>query len=342
MRDSFVLGVSVVSPAANTAEELSKLAEEFWDTGEIQPKRPLGKPVPFEVGVPPSKVRRCPRYVKLAVAASVAAWQDANADAKREETGTVFSTGYGPVESNAKFAVSVVDETPSLASPAIFSYTVPNSCLGQVCITQGFQGPSVMLMGGDVLEYGTLLLSEHKARYMLCGSVEEGHELLQTAFREDHIIDPDTISDGAAMLTLSADVSTDAYCKLTAFASASLPACPFVCKFSEDEKEIARSAAIDMLSSLEGTYDLILSAGGSNPFASMEREILATKTKNSVKIWDTKAVFGESLGAGYMENVAFGAALLRSAKQKGVTCRRILALGLDACGNYLGAVLEEV
>ena len=111
----------------------------------------MGRAVRLSARRPPSKVRRAPRYVKMAVAAAAQAIADAHVGEDPACIGTIFSTGYGPVESNVTFADSVAEGVPALVSPTVFSYTVPNSCLGQVCIVNGFQGSSTLLIGGEPL-----------------------------------------------------------------------------------------------------------------------------------------------------------------------------------------------
>ena len=125
-----------------------------------------------------SKLRRCSQYVKMAAMAAAMAVKGADmADfVSRERIGTVISTGYGPVEYNTSFADTIFSEGPSLCSPTIFSFTVPNSCAGMICIINDSRGAATMMIGGNPLEYASLLLNRGSADYVLSGCVEENTE----------------------------------------------------------------------------------------------------------------------------------------------------------------------
>ncbi|MBQ7498542.1 MAG: hypothetical protein IJU00_12055 [Selenomonas sp.] len=340
-----IRGIGLITPVAGNAGELMELArnllrdENRWQNVKGQPS-----PLEFSLGLPPSKVRRAPRLVKMAVAAAHQALEDAKIpDCTGEDIGTVLSTSYGTVESNVIFAESVVDAVPSLASPAVFPYTVPNSCLGQVCIVHGLQGPSTMLMGGDALEYSSLLLQGQKASYMLCGAVEEASPSLISSYEEDGILPADVLADGAVMFVLEAGGdNADGYCQVTAVASAALPACPYVSSLDDDAKAQAVQAMAEILQETAGEKlpDLVLTAENGSYFDTAEKEALQKAFGGQVSYRAAKAFFGEGLSTGYGENVALGAALIKAAKEQEKTVPRILAAGLDGHGNYLAALLE--
>ena len=117
MKPIFINGIGIVSAAAKNSADLLNLAKE-----NNYEEKVFGKNT-FEIGVSSSKVRRCSRYVKMTVAAANSALLDANFSASIDKTrvDTIFSTGYGSVESTITFSDSVVGGVPSLCSPTVFS-----------------------------------------------------------------------------------------------------------------------------------------------------------------------------------------------------------------------------
>lgn len=217
MNPVYIDGIGILSPRIRSVMELHEALGRL--DGDAAERSAVGdggwaEPFDFPLGVPPSKVRRAPRYVKMAVAAAAQAVTDADVTEEPARIGTIFSTGYGPVESNVTFADSVAEGVPALVSPTVFSYTVPNSCLGQVCIVNGFQGPSTLLIGGDPIEYAALLMAGGKARHILVGAVEEPTGELRSSFDAAGHLRGDVLADGAAMLMLSAAASERSYCRI--------------------------------------------------------------------------------------------------------------------------------
>jgi len=345
MKPVAIKGMGIITPVAGNAAELMELArkllqqEDSWQTIKGQ-----ASPLEFSLGVPSSKVRRAPRLVKMAVAAAHQALEDAKLmEVSGEEVGTVLATSYGTVESNVIFADSVVDAVPSLASPAVFPYTVPNSCLGQVCIVHGLKGPSTLLMGGDVHEYSSLLLAEAKARYMLCGAVEEASPALVQSYENNGILPSGCLADGAVLFVLAeADACGEDYGKLAAFSAGALPACPYVCTLTAEQQQEAVPLMAQILQeAAEGASPtLVLTAGNGSYVDRLEEAALQEVFQGQITCRSTKDFFGEGLSAGYSENIALGAALIRAAREAGQEVPCILAAGIDAHGNYQVARLE--
>ncbi len=345
MKPVAIKGMGLITPVAGNARELMELAQKLsQEEGSWQSVKGEGSPLEFSLGVPASKVRRAPRLVKMAVAAAHQAIDDAGLLEKSgEDIGTVLATGYGTVESNVTFADSVVDAVPSLASPAVFPYTVPNSCLGQVCIVHGLKGPSTMLMGGDVHEYSSLLLSQEKARYMLCGAVEEASPSLVQSFGVNGVLPADSLEDGAVMLVLGEpEEDRRDYCQLTAFAAGTFPACPYVSELTAAQQREALPMLTEILSEAAAGAEptMVLRAGNGGYLDQLEEKALAQAFQGQVIGYRTKNFFGESISAGYSENIALGAALIKAAREAGKKSPCILATGIDAHGNYLAARLE--
>jgi 3-oxoacyl-(acyl-carrier-protein) synthase len=296
---------------------------------------------------PASKLRRCSRYQKLAVAAAGYAGQDGKMDGETDmaRVGTILSTGFGATESNIAFSDSVATGNPAECSPTIFSGTVTNSCVGQVCILNGFKGCSTVLTGGDPMEYSALLLSQEKADVIFCGSVEEYSEELFRSLKAGDILADTDISEGTVMMTVRAEQAEHAYCKAVGFASAALPAYPYVHK-------IDGSCAADIsrvVSRLCGEKkpDVVFTSENGTYFDAMEKEALKKVLETETVYAAPKKLFGETLGSSYMLGVALAAASLKEGNlPKGIASgtveclKRILVTGLDTAGNYCCMLLE--
>ena len=163
----YINGIGAISEAACIAEEFSALADgrEYLAKGQM---------TEFASAVPASKLRRAGRYSKLTVSAAAFALKDSETEfTDPYRTGAV---GYGAAEYNIQFSDQVQGGDPQLCSPSVFSQSVANSCLGQLCMIKGIKGESTMLRGGDPLEYASLLLETDRADIMLCGETEESRQ----------------------------------------------------------------------------------------------------------------------------------------------------------------------
>lgn len=330
MTPIFINGIGIISAAAKNSAEILEVAK-----GNKISEINFGKNN-FELGVPSSKVRRCPRYVKMAVSATNAALIDANFSVSIDETrvGTIFSTGYGSVESNIIFADSVVDGVPSLCSPMVFSYTVPNSCLGQVCIVNGFKGASTMILGGDPLEYSSLLLNTDKADFIIGGAIEEYNEDLKASILYDKILTAEIISEGAALFVLSRQKNLNSYCKITNFSSASLEKYPYLYELEKNSTvEIISETLTDLIET--ESPEIVLTQQNQSYFDEIEMAAFKKVFAENVEYFNAKKIFGETFNCSYSLNVAMAAALIKSGR-----CKSAVATGIDVHGNYLTALLE--
>lgn len=335
MNPIYIDGIGVISRCACYADELCRV----FDSENTTDYDKSGK-ISYTPIVPSSKVRRCSSYIKLAVEVSARAAQDGkiadNTDKLR--IGTILSSGYGAAESNTKFADAVVKHDPAICSPAVFSNTVPNSCVGQICIVEGYKGVSTLLMGGDPLEYSSVLLNTNKADRILCGSVEAYFKELA-----DSVLYLDTakgcdICEGAAILAINRQKTEHTYCKITAFGSASFSAYPYVHEISEAEGIQVIHDAIEQLNG--NIPDVIFTSENGTYFDDIELRALKSRFENALFI-QPKKYFGETLGSGYMLSTALAAASLKN-NSFSKPYRSVLVTGIDTAGNYLCCRLEVV
>ena len=201
-----------------------------------------------------------------------------------------------------------------------------------------------MLLGGDPLEHAALWLEEGRAPLVLCGAVEEITPDIRAAF-DAFGEEGARLADGAAALLLTGERPAQSYARITGFASTRLaaPSCTSHRENSDDAREIG--ATLRRLAE-DAPGDMILAAGlpdaapGTIGAAFADTEARAWEmVAGNATILHPKSFFGESLGCGYLQSVALGAAMLRAAE--GQDLRRVLVAGLDVQGNYLAVRLEN-
>lgn len=335
-RDVYINGLGIISRCACSKEELQELV-----SGGMGKKAVL--PLEFPIEIPSSKLRRNSRYNKLACAAADQALKDAHIPDMMEkdgldghQVGTILSTGYGAAEYSSVFADTVVKNDPGGCSPAVFSGSVPNSCVGQICILNQLKGFSTVLAGGDPLEYAFRLLSSGKAEHILAGSVEEFFPPLYEAFDVLDAAKGADLSEGAAMAVLSCNRTEETYCKVTSFASCHLGHSPLI----HCPDESGESDESDTVQRIKNTLrqfsapDAVFVSGNGTWFDAVENAAVGD-VYSDAEIQYPKHDFGETLGCGYMMNVLLAAASIRSGKY-----RRVLATGIDMIGNYTCVMLE--
>jgi 3-oxoacyl-(acyl-carrier-protein) synthase len=89
----------------------------------------------------------------------------------RERTALVLATTLGCLESDERFQRGLVAST---IEPAVFPYTLPSTCLGDLAIRHGLMGPTLCLATGErdveaaVCETARLLDSGEAAAALLC------------------------------------------------------------------------------------------------------------------------------------------------------------------------------
>lgn len=335
MNPAYIEGIGVISRCACASNELYDLLKTENTAGYGGTEK-----ISYDSVVPSSKVRRCSSYTRLAVEASERSVHDSgltdNCDKLR--IGTIITSGYGAIESSIKFADSAVKRNPANCSPAVFSNTVPNSCVGQICMVGGYKGVSTFLMGGDPLEYAALLLQTNKADRILCGSVESYFKELFDSVLSCGAAKGIDICEGASVLTVSAEKTARAYCAVAAFGSAAFSAYPYVHKITEEEGVQTICGALEQIGG--DIPDVIFTSENGSYFDSIEFKTLKKRSGNAAFI-RPKKYFGETLGSGYMLSISLAAAALKN-RDFSMKYRSALVTGTDAAGNYLCCKLEAV
>ena len=364
----YIDSIGIISRCAESAEELAEIVR-----GKEPDKQAL--PIEYTCDIPSSKMRRKSRYSKMACTAADKALKSCPGWDERDghRIGTIISTGYGAVQISSDFSDSVVKGDPALCSPAFFSESVPNSCVGQICIINGLKGPSTVLAGGDPLEYSALLLETGKADMILTGSVEEAFPPLYESVASMEAAAGSDLSEGAAMMILRMDKTPQTYCEVSGFGGVSLGKCPYLHKTdgieetklhnsdsieetklhnsdsleetklhnsdSLEETKLHNSDSIEekMKSAFEDMREpeVIFNSSNGTWFDEVERRVLSESFPEIEQV-SPKKWFGETLGCGYMLNLSMAAAVIRAGLYDS-----ILVTGVDMVGNYCVAMLTK-
>lgn len=326
----YINGIGIISRCACSKEELTEAV-----SGKTTAWKEL--PIVFPIGIPSSKLRRNSRYNKLACASADQALKDAHIPERMEQgldghqIGTILSTGYGAAEYSSVFADSVVKGDPNGCSPSVFSGSVPNSCIGQICILNGLKGFSTILAGGDPVEYASLLLNSKRAEYILTGSVEEYFAPLYEAFGRIEVMNGSVLSEGSAMAVLSRIPDERSCCRISGFSGAYLGKSPYL--HSAEEFQAGEQILAGIFQKFSGA-DAFFAAANGTRFDDLEERAVRTVFPD-IMIKKPKSLFGETLGCGYMMNILCAASSIRNG-----CFRSVISAGMDMIGNYTCVLLE--
>lgn len=141
----FVTGVGWIS--AQSMGQGRKNTPFQMDSGELPS---ISRKTVFKF--PYSRFNRMDEFSRLGVSAIGLALQDAGLDGRisKREVGIVVTTVYGCLHTDLDYFETVTLENGSFASPALFSYTLPNSFLGEAASRFGLTGPGyVVSQQGD-------------------------------------------------------------------------------------------------------------------------------------------------------------------------------------------------
>lgn len=324
--------------------------EQFWESlvsGKIQEtESPVIK---FQPDFPSSKLRRINRYCKMALYAAQNASREGGIaeNGNPYEVGTIFTTGYGAMEAQLKFCREVAKGEPDFCSPTVFTGTVPNSCVGTVCMFLQYKGVSTMLSGGNHLEYSKLLLENRQASYILAGAVEEYSADLFNDLEKMADVAPAALAEGCVVLCLKSG-SKEGYCSLEKTGSIGLSVVPL---FMEACNEAVFSAVMELLEEYRDSRPgAIFASGCQGLFAEEERKIIRKLFPDIPVAERVKEIAGETLGCGFSVSLAAAAICLKkgyipetllSEKDGDRNVESILVCGYDMAGNYLCALLAR-
>jgi hypothetical protein len=93
----------------------------------------------------------------------------------------VFANKSSSLDTDVKYQDTISDQNNYYPSPAVFVYTLPNICLGEISIRHQLKSENSFFIFEDfnaefLSTYATILLDTNKADKVLCGWVEYFNE----------------------------------------------------------------------------------------------------------------------------------------------------------------------
>lgn len=118
---------------------------------------------------------------KLAFLASEIILKEVVHSEQQNDIALVFANSSSSLDTDVKYQASIADPDAYFPSPSVFVYTLPNICIGEICIKHRLQSESAFFVFEDfnptfISSYAKLLLDTKKAEKVLCGWVEYYNE----------------------------------------------------------------------------------------------------------------------------------------------------------------------
>lgn len=339
-----IMGIGLLSALG---KEIDTVWEQLSRSEEVEMQE---NPFVFDSGIPLMKKKKANRYSEMGIYVTREAIKDSNLqleDLNKERVGTVFTTGYGPINSALKFSESVVKGDWELCSPVVFANTVNNACIGHICMTFGLKGASTMLMASNNLSYTQLLLNTGKADYILTGAIEEYCEELHSALKAKQTLNSMYLSEAALAFMLKNGKDSNSYCEIVDIFETSIGKYPITERI---DKETVSTRMQGMAEKVIKNYeiDAFFSSSNGTYFDAIESDVMhKVLAKDIIYVDSVKEYFGETLGSSLNMNVMVASLCLKhenlpiklDSEQRKV--KRIMVSGYDIAGNYSLVVLQK-
>ncbi|BFH61204.1 beta-ketoacyl synthase N-terminal-like domain-containing protein [Paenibacillus azoreducens] len=312
----------------------------------------LNKKISFTSVVSPGKARKMSRFSQLGLCAAVSSVNnigDAFAQMDRNRVGAIFTTGYGPLETNLEFAKQMIQDEPDFCSPTVFMNTVHNACLGNIAMELKITGPSTMLLGSNHFMLSKLILEENKADLILAGSIEEYNEELKESLEENGLKSSD-IGEASIVFGLArASKDRSDNIKLTEVVSFGLGFNPYE-HITEDKVKESRLGDYLKVFFENNQVDAVIINDRTSALGQFEYEFLSDRAAKCIIIDKCNDFFGNVLGCDLglkllvaklcLENNTIPPSL--NTKQLQYSCfGKVAVLSTEITGNYSIAVLEK-
>lgn len=100
-----------------------------------------------------------------------------NKQPENSNTALLFANASSSLDTDVKYNESIIDKDNYFPSPAVFVYTLPNICMGEISIRHKLYTENSFFIFNDFnadffANYATVLLDTGKAETVLCGWVE--------------------------------------------------------------------------------------------------------------------------------------------------------------------------
>jgi len=172
----------------------------------------------FDAYIDTKLVRRADHISRGALTAATLALKDANLTIDRKASrnvGVVLGTVHGAVHYTLDYHGSLVSGDPKMASPLLFSDSVPNAPVSHISTSLGIQGYTITTQGycaaTQALGVASQLISTGILDVCLVGGADVNHELL-TRFYIGCVRSPDDIRKtfgGCAFLVLESTIHAE-------------------------------------------------------------------------------------------------------------------------------------
>lgn len=176
-----------------------------------------------------SVCRRMDRFTLLAFVAVKKALQCAELEIrpeKRERTGLIFNTCYGPFDSTRRYLIKLIRDGAKKAPAAVFPNTVHNAFTGLITMDLKALGTNSTISGHNPICYGLDMIREGRDDVMIVGGCDELIGVIADGFeRAEYLADDDdtptpsvfdleqngfALGEGAAALVLESEDSVRA------------------------------------------------------------------------------------------------------------------------------------
>jgi len=133
----------------------------------------------FEINYP--KFFKMDNLSKLAFLGAELLLATADENSAESNTALVFANKSSSLDTDVKYQNSISDSENYYPSPAVFVYTLPNICLGEISIKHQLKSENSFFIFADydpvfMENYCNILLETQKADKVLCGWVEYYNE----------------------------------------------------------------------------------------------------------------------------------------------------------------------
>jgi 3-oxoacyl-[acyl-carrier-protein] synthase II len=347
MAELAIVGIGVISNLGNDVDSV------WQQLCSSEPITMTDEAIKYESVMTAAQRRRANRYSDMTIYTAKNAFVDSKLDKSNIDEfriGTIFTTGYGPLVSNLKFAESVAGGDPDACSPTVFSNTVSNTCVGYVCMNLGCKGVSTVIMGSNNIGYSQMLIEKGDADYILTGSVEEYCEELYDAFKTASLSKDITVKEGTVTFLVrdnNKEDGSEEYCRLLSSMELNIGDHPLM---GQIERSAIYSSLVSSLKKIKAEYkiDTVFTSNNGSYFDSIESDALNETFGDQVTyVNNVKAMMGETLGSAYNMNVLVGALSLKHGKlpykldNKEKELHTILVTGYDVSGNYIMGVYQK-
>ena len=133
----------------------------------------------FEINYP--KFFKMDNLSKLAFLAAELLLKSEISEEQENNIALVFANKSSSLDTDVKYQNSIVDSENYFPSPAVFVYTLPNICIGEISIKHQLKSENTFFIfdrfdSEFMTNYSNLLLNTNKAEKVLCGWVEYYNE----------------------------------------------------------------------------------------------------------------------------------------------------------------------